>query len=260
MIAILSLLVVLSVSILVTRIGTLALTHTGLSRQTARFQARSAFTGVGYTTSESEKLVNHPLRRRILFLMMLLGNAGIVTVISAFILGFLQLDEQSSLFWRFILLIGGIATLLTLASSQWLDRRLSVLIQRLLNRFTELNIQDYDSLLHLGGEYSIHELYVEESDWMADKTLKDLKLKDEGILVLGLTRQDGTFIGTPSAKTRILGEDTLIIYGRGDMAAQLDQRQKGVGGQLAHAEAISKQKQIQNHDTYKNKNKQKYRT
>lgn len=48
------------VAIPITRIATIALTHTGLSRQTARFQARSAFTVVGYTTSESEKLVNHP--------------------------------------------------------------------------------------------------------------------------------------------------------------------------------------------------------
>jgi hypothetical protein len=55
-------------------------------------------------------------------------------------------------------------------------------------------------------------------------------------------------------KTRILAEDTLILYGRGDMVAQLDQRQKGIGGQLAHAEAISKQKQIDNLDTDKSEN------
>jgi hypothetical protein len=42
MLAAISLLVVLSGSILITRIATVALTHTGLSRETARFQARSA--------------------------------------------------------------------------------------------------------------------------------------------------------------------------------------------------------------------------
>lgn len=52
MFAIASLLVVLVLSLLVTRIATVALTHTGLSREVARFQARSAFSGVGFTTSE----------------------------------------------------------------------------------------------------------------------------------------------------------------------------------------------------------------
>lgn len=60
MIAILSLLAVLIVSLLITRIATVALTLTGLPRELARFQARSAFTGVGFTTSETEKVVNHP--------------------------------------------------------------------------------------------------------------------------------------------------------------------------------------------------------
>ena len=64
MTAILSLLLVVTLSILVTRIAAVALRHTGLARQTARFQARSAFSGAGFTTSESEKVVNHPVRRR----------------------------------------------------------------------------------------------------------------------------------------------------------------------------------------------------
>jgi len=55
MLSIISLLMVLTLSILVTRIATVVLTHTGLARESAKFQARSAFTGVGFTTTESEK-------------------------------------------------------------------------------------------------------------------------------------------------------------------------------------------------------------
>lgn len=90
MFAVISLLVVLTLSLLITRIATVALTHTGLSRDSARFQARSAFTGVGFTTTESEKVVNHPVRRRILMMLMLLGNAGIVTVVASFMLTFVE--------------------------------------------------------------------------------------------------------------------------------------------------------------------------
>ena len=35
---------------------------TGTSSELARFQARSAFTGVGFTTSEAESVVLHPVR------------------------------------------------------------------------------------------------------------------------------------------------------------------------------------------------------
>lgn len=83
MAAIVSVLVILALSILVTRIATVALTHTGLSREAAAFQARSAFTGVGYTTTEAESTVTHPVRRRIIAALMLLGNLGIITSMSS---------------------------------------------------------------------------------------------------------------------------------------------------------------------------------
>ena len=73
-----SVLVVLLVSLLVARVGTVALTLTGMSREAARFQARSAFFGVGFTTGEAEAVVGHPVRRRIIMWLILLGNAGVV--------------------------------------------------------------------------------------------------------------------------------------------------------------------------------------
>ncbi|NJK33035.1 MAG: potassium transporter TrkA, partial [Deltaproteobacteria bacterium] len=79
MYAIISLLVVVTLSLIITRIATIALMHTGLSRPVSQFQARSAFTGAGFTTQETEHVVNHPVRRRIIRTLMLLGNAGLVT-------------------------------------------------------------------------------------------------------------------------------------------------------------------------------------
>ncbi len=86
MLPILSLLLIVVLSILITRIATIALIHTGLSRESARFQARSVFTGAGFTTTESENVVRHPVRRRIVMLLMLLGNAGIVTAVASLML------------------------------------------------------------------------------------------------------------------------------------------------------------------------------
>jgi hypothetical protein len=63
-VGIIALLTVLVLSLLITRVATVALTMTGLSQEAARFQARSAFTGTGFTTKEAEDVVNHPVRRR----------------------------------------------------------------------------------------------------------------------------------------------------------------------------------------------------
>lgn len=49
--AISSLLMVVAVSLVITTVATVVLVATGMSTQSARFQARSAFTGAGFTTS-----------------------------------------------------------------------------------------------------------------------------------------------------------------------------------------------------------------
>jgi Trk-type K+ transport system membrane component len=78
--AALSIFVILSLSIFVIRIASVALRFTGIPEAGARFQALSAFSGTGFTTSEAEIVVNYPVRRRIVSILMVLGNMGVVTV------------------------------------------------------------------------------------------------------------------------------------------------------------------------------------
>lgn len=244
MIAIISLLIVVSLSILVTRIATIALTHTGLSKESARFQARSAFTGAGFTTTESEGVVNHPVRRRIILLLMLLGNAGIVTAVSSLILTFVGGGESSSLPLKIFLLAAGLLVLWTIASSQWVDRHLCRVIDWTLKRYTRLDVQDYASLMRLAGEYRIAELRVEPEDWTAHKTLTETQLRAEGVLVLGIKRPDGTYLGTPKGQTKILPEDTLLVYGRVTALAEIDERRRDSWGDREHEEAIAEQAEV----------------
>ena len=245
MISIISLLVVLTLSILVTRIATVALTHTGLSRQSAKFQARSAFTGVGFTTNESEKVVNHPIRRRILLLLMLLGNAGVVTAVSSLILSFANLDESGAMLWRVVLLLSGLVALWSFAASQWVDRHLSNLVSKTLKRYTNLRVQDFAKLLHLAGDYQITELQVQSGDWLADRSLGELGLRQEGIVVLGVTRKSGRFLGVPDGDTNIKADDVLILYGRAEGIRDLDERQHGYTGNMAHQQKMADQKKIE---------------
>ncbi|MCK4262353.1 hypothetical protein KAX00_04525, partial [bacterium] len=60
---------------LIVRAAAIALMMTGMDEKRARFQALSAFSGTGFTTKEAESIVNHPIRRKIVTWLMILGNA-----------------------------------------------------------------------------------------------------------------------------------------------------------------------------------------
>jgi hypothetical protein len=249
MIPIASLILVLSISLLLTRIATVALVHTGMGREAARFQARSAFTGVGFTTSEAESIAAHPVRRRIVMWLMLVGNVGLVTAVASLMLSVFGMsgmgpDDGSRWPVELLLLVGGVLLLLLVASSAWVDRHLSRIISWALRRFTEIDARDYASLLHLRDDYGIAELCVQAEDWIVGKTLREARLASEGLLVLGVSCPGGSFIGAPAASTQMRAGDSLIVYGRRSCVSELDERVPGDRGDRSHQDAVRAQRRI----------------
>lgn len=242
--AILLLILVAVLSLLITRVATVALTVTGMTRESARFQARSALTGAGFTTSESEMVVNHPVRRRIVMGLMLLGSVGLVTGVAGLLAGMLGAARTDQQLVRGALLLGGLILVYLVSLSNWVDQRLSRLIMSLLRRYTNLEVQDYARLLHLAGEYSVKEMAVRPGDWMAGRPLGELRVKDEGVLVLGVVQRGGTYIGAPGKDTVISAGDIVILYGCDAILGELDVRRNGGDGDEAHhreAEVHSRQ-------------------
>ena len=131
MIGIFTLLFTISLTLLVTRTAAVALTLTGVSEEIARFQARSAFTGAGYTTEESETIVNHPVRRKIISSLMLMGNIGMAGVIAS-VIATLSYNSEANWILRFSLLLMGILLMYILSRSEFLSRFLSKMIERAL--------------------------------------------------------------------------------------------------------------------------------
>jgi hypothetical protein len=242
-----SLLVVLVMSLIITRVATVALALTGMTQQAARFQARSALTGAGFTTTESERVVNHPVRRRVIMALMLIGNTGLVLA-AALMVALLAGDGEGGLAGRGTqlgLLLAGLLALYAVARSAWLERAMARFIERVLDRHTDLGRRDFASLLRLGGDYRVVELNVQAGDWIAGRSLTQLQLNREGVLVLGVTRTDGTYLGAPRGDTVFQPGDIVMLYGRQSAIAELDQRRAGVGGQIRHAEAVAKQAEIE---------------
>jgi len=239
MIPIFSLLITLTLSLLVTRIGSMALMLTGISREMARFQARSAFTGVGYTTKESESITTHPVRRQIVMLLMLLGNVGIAAGAATMMVSLMRTTEAENWWWNIGILAVGLASLWLIASSRWVERHLNRIIAHVLKHWARLEVRDYVALLQLRNGYAVTELVVEKLDWLADKTLIELRLPTEGVLVLGIQREAGGYIGAPTADTIIGVGDTVVLYGPIHRVEELDQRRRGRQGDVAHQDAVT---------------------
>lgn len=243
MIPVSSFLVIVGLSLLVTRIATVALVHTGLGREVSRFQARSAFTGVGFTTSEAESVVGHPVRRRIVLWLMLVGNVGAVTAMSSLLLSFL--DSTTHATWLpLAVLFVGVGLLWIVASSQWIDQQMCRAISWAIGRWTTIDARDYARLLHLREDYGVTELRVEKADWLAGKTIGEASLAREGILVLGIECPGNHFVGAPPAATEVRPGDRLILYGRTPRVAEIDRRGVGAPGDRNHTEAMAEQDRI----------------
>lgn len=232
MIAIASLLILVILSLFVTRIGAVALTLTGMTRDAARFQARSALTGAGFTTSESEQVVSHPVRRKIVGILMLLGNIGIVAASGTLILSLIGIEGRADA-WRLAVLFAGLIVLYIIASSSVIDRVMCGMIAWVLCRYTDVETRDFVTLLHLKGDYQIAEIKVESNDWIAGKSIAEANLKNVGILVLGLI-DNNTYEGIVRGIHRIEMGQTLIVYGIPSAVAHLE------GGRLhdIHHEGI----------------------
>jgi len=239
-IALITFLLVVLFSIIVVRIGTVALRMTGLSRDVAAFQAQSAFSGVGFTTSESEYVVSHPVRRRIIRILMLLGSAGLTSAMATLVLTFVGNTPEQMLINGVWLAIG-LTALAVFGKSKLVDRGLSWLIERALQRVSSLRIYDYEQLLGLGKGYSIAKLVVKAGGWLEGKRLRELRLSEEGVLVLAIYRKVGekeVFIGAPRGDTELRAGDTLICYGPEEILQDLRTRLKGPIGDLKHEQAV----------------------
>jgi hypothetical protein len=214
MIAIISLLLVLYLSLFITRIATIILVHTGLPRQIAKFQARSAMTGCGYTTSEAEQMLNHPLRRRVIQVLMLLGHIGIVASMSTAIIGFVTPSHHIE-FWRRAGILGlGLIVLWFLANSKWFEHWFDKFLDHFLKTYTAFKMSEFGHLFHLTEGFVVSELALTAGNKLIGKKISELNLTDMKITLLGIHSAVGKFHGILEGDITLQENDVLVIYGQ----------------------------------------------
>lgn len=243
MIALLSLLLIFALSLLIVRIGTIALVMTGVSEEVARFQALSAFSGTGFTTGEAENVVSSPARRRIIAILIRAGSIGIITAVSSLVLSFAGAHENVPATWKLLMLLAGVVALVVLARSEAMNRAITPLISHALQRYTTLDLRDYAALLHLREDYKVVEIEAKPNSWLTKAPIGALALEKEGVAVLGIVRRTSEFIGTPEADERIEEGDKVVLYGRTSRIDELHKRSSA--DVAAHMQAEQENREVQ---------------
>ncbi len=212
----LSVFVLLSVSVAVIRVASVALRLTGLTENTARFQALSAFTGTGFTTTEAEALVNYPVRRRIVALLMIVGNMGLVTVLATLVVGLVHTEgEVGAVLVQLTWLLGGMGLLWFLMLNGTADRIMCSLIGKFLQSTTILGQRSYQRMLQVGNGYSVCEHPVSNTR-SYQKNADTAGFDRLRMTLLAVRSPDGRMSIEPSSSRDLEAGDTLILFGQDD--------------------------------------------
>jgi hypothetical protein len=204
-------LLVVFISFLVVSGAAIALMMTGLDKDRARFQALSALTGTGFTTKEAELVMNHPVRRRIIRWLMILGHAGFVTLIVT-ATSTIVTSQGYTLPINVILLLIGFYVIYKIATHKGLIRKWEGFIEDRLVKLSAFEEAEVEDLLHLIEGYGLVRVIIKEKSPLVDRSLLECKLSEKEMLVLGIERSK-KWIPIPKAKEQIKEGDKIIVYG-----------------------------------------------
>ncbi len=205
------LLVTILISFIAVRIGAFALHLTGMDRDVAAFQALSAFSGTGFTTSEAERVVRHKSRRRVISILIILGNAGLVAIVASLVASFTQVTGYSWFFIRIAIMIAGIYLLYRLIiRSRLVNGLLDRLREPLLKRIV-IEAPPFEEILHIGGEWGVNLVTIPKDSRYVGAPVADITAAAD-VEVLGIDRADA-FISRPDGDVEIKGMDRLLVFG-----------------------------------------------
>lgn len=212
--AAISIFVIMSLSVAVIRVASVALRFTGLTDASARFQALSAFSGTGFTTREAETVVNYPVRRRIITVLMIIGNLGLVTVLATLVVSLVNTDgEVGAVMTQVGWLVAGLALLWFLMLSKTADHILCSLIGKLLESTTLIGRRSFHRLLQIGDGYSVCE-HPLPSRWLDDRTdSPDQKIAKLDMTLLAVHSPTGDQQSGISDLEALTPEHTMILFG-----------------------------------------------
>ena len=213
---------------------------TGLATNKIKFQVASLFTGSGFTTNESEIIVNDERRRKIAVACMYTGHIfsvaimGLVTnvIISVATLQYNNTNIMESPLWYFIVFYVslGLFLLVLFLKIPPINRKFQAMLEKMAINMSKKNRNtNIITVLDLYGKNAIAEVILNNIPEFANETtLFEMQLtKKYFINVLSIKR--GKRIVEVTKDTMFVKGDVLVLYGvtRDIKNAFIDSVQKG---------------------------------
>jgi len=204
-------LLVILVSMLFVRAGAIMLVLTGMRYEQAKFQALSAFTATGFTTREAERVVNHPVRRKIISWLMIGGYAGVAAVIVSATTTLATISSQT-LPKAALLLFAGVIIIYLIARYAGLMGLWENFVERMLRRGLFIEFEPVEELLHLADGFGLVKLEVAAESPLLGQSIIKIGSARKGILILGIERSN-SWLPARQMRVPLQPGDQLIIYG-----------------------------------------------
>ncbi|MFZ5965727.1 MAG: TrkA C-terminal domain-containing protein [Bacillota bacterium] len=201
--------------LIIVEILAIALKITGLDMEKARFQVISIITGTGFTTNEAELITQHPTRRRIAKILMLISYVGTATMISVIISVINMMARRENILLMLFVIGAALLFVFFLSRNKWVLYRLERFIEIQLLKQMEKNkkYRTVEEVLKLNDEFGVAEFIIDERNKLIGLSLQDSGLKQKYIQVLNVDR-GSHFIHFPNSKFIFQQGDRVVVYGQ----------------------------------------------
>lgn len=203
--------------IIISDIITVFFRLTGMTEERARFQVISLLTNSGFTTQESEAVVNSTMRRRLATGTMLFGYCFTVTILSATFNVFMNLSktELSSILVAFPMLIVVLVTFMFLRRASFFKRRFDHVIESLANQIMFGRNTNQLLLVEEYGEMVLAHIYLHTvPDILKDTTLGNANLAAKYQLAVMIVKPKKGEAYQAHADTVLQTHDTVMVLGK----------------------------------------------
>lgn len=200
--------------LIVVEIFTVLFRLTGLREDKARFQAVSCMTNSGFTTKESELILNSTARRHLARIMMIFGYLLAVTGVSILVNLFIRSSGDQINWWTIVYSIAFLVIILVLTRSKWLIMRFDKLVERLARNKTKGAFCNNIRILEMFHEKLIAEVFVTcIPPEIVGKTLLEMNFRHTYKLNVLLIKRGNTIIDHVISSDQIIQGDRVLIYG-----------------------------------------------
>lgn len=209
--SLIALVVILAAAYVIVVAGASAYELTGLDRNEAIFQSLSAFTGAGFTTLQSEKVVENKSRRRITMTLIVLGWAAAATVVATLVRS-IQVRSLYDGLWHVGLAALAVGVAFVFYRSNGL-LHLNDFIRRFVAGRVEHEPVLHDDLFRYKPGFGIARVEVPEHSRVVGKRLMDLDLKEQQLQILLIEMEDDTVV-VPDGNYKVQPLSHLVVFGR----------------------------------------------